>query len=66
MEKCMRCNHDLIIENNFMLSEIIDLTSDDEDTMITSCKCPYCGLTYEIAETPESEKKNLPYWNNVL
>ena len=24
--------------------------------------CPYCGARYELYDTPESEKKNYPYW----
>ena len=25
--------------------------------------CPYCGARYELYDTPESEKKNYPYWD---
>ena len=64
MEKCMRCGHELIIGGNFMLSDFNgeDLAEDD-DAMVTNAHCPHCGASYEIYDTPESEKKNYPYWN---
>ena len=64
MEKCMRCKHKLILESNFMLSEINgEELSDDDDAMVTYAHCPYCGARYELTDTPQSEKKNYPYWN---
>lgn len=63
MEKCMRCGHDLILESNFMLSEINGQElSEDEDTMVTYAHCPHCGARYELTDTPEAEKPNYPYW----
>ena len=63
MEKCMRCQHDIILEGNFMLSEITgeDL-SEDDDAMVTDAFCPYCGARYQLTDTPLSERKNYPYW----
>ena len=61
----MRCEHDLILEGNFMLSEINgEVLTEEEDTMVTYAHCPYCGARYELTDTPESEKKNYPYWDN--
>ena len=63
MEKCIRCNHNLILESNFMLSDFDEtLTEEDDDAMVTYAHCPYCGARYELTDTPESEKKNYPYW----
>lgn len=64
MEKCMRCKHNLILESNFMLSEINgEELSENDDAMVTYAHCPYCGARYELTDTPENEKKNYPYWN---
>lgn len=64
MEKCMRCGHDLILTSNFMLSEVSGMDLDeDDDAIVTYAECPYCGAKYELTDTPESEKKNYPYWN---
>jgi DNA-directed RNA polymerase subunit RPC12/RpoP len=67
MEKCMRCGHEIILEGNFMLSEINgEELNEDDDTMVTYAHCPYCGARYELTDTPESEKKNYPYWKKDL
>ena len=64
MEKCMRCGHEIIIGGNFMLSEINgEELNEEDDAMVTNAHCPYCGARYELTDTPESEKKNYPYWN---
>lgn len=63
MEKCMRCGHEIIIGGNFMLSEINgEELNEEDDAMVTNAYCPYCGARYELTDTPESEKKNYPYW----
>jgi DNA-directed RNA polymerase subunit RPC12/RpoP len=65
MEKCMRCGHDLIIGGNFMLSEMNgEELSEEDDAIVTNAYCPYCGASYEIYDTPESEKINYPYWQD--
>ena len=65
MEKCMRCGHEIILESNFMLSEINgEELNEEDDAMVTNAHCPYCGARYELYDTPESEKKNYPYWDN--
>lgn len=64
MEKCMRCGHEIIIGGNFMLSDISgEELNEEDDAMVTNAHCPYCGAGYELYDTPESEKKNYPYWN---
>ena len=66
MEKCMRCAHNLILEGNFMLSEInCKELSEEEDAIVTYAQCPYCGARYELIDTPECEKKNYPYWEQT-
>jgi len=63
MEKCLRCNNDLILESNFMLSELYgENLSEEDDAIVTYAHCPYCGAKYEFTDTPESEKKDYPYW----
>ena len=64
MYKCMRCRHDLIISGNFMVSDLNEEVNEDEDSIVTNMVCPYCGATYEVYDTPESEKENYPYWRN--
>ena len=61
----MRCDHELILSGNFMRSEIIgeDLPEDD-DCIVTNAVCPFCGASYDIYDTPESEKELYPYWNS--
>ena len=64
MEKCMRCQHDLILESNFMLSDINgEELMEDEDTMVTYAHCPYCGARYELTDTPKVERNKYPYWH---
>lgn len=66
MEKCMRCKHNLIIESNFMLSEINgEELSEDDDAMVTYAHCPHCGAKYELTDVSENEKKNYPYWGKI-
>lgn len=63
MLKCMRCNHDLIIGGNFMLSEINgEELLDEDDAIVTNASCPYCGAHYEIYDTPESERNQYEYF----
>ena len=63
MLKCMRCNHELIIGGNFMLSDLNgEELADDGDAMVTNASCQHCGASYEIYETPFNERKNYPYW----
>jgi len=46
-----------------MLSEINgEELSEDDDAMVTNASCAYCGASYEIYDTPESERDNYPYW----
>lgn len=67
MVKCMRCEHDLILESNFMLSDFDDGINEEDDAMVTYAHCPYCGARYELTDTPQSEKIKYPYWsNNIL
>lgn len=64
--KCMRCGHDLILEGNFMLSEVSgEELSENDDAIVTYAHCPHCGASYELYDTPESEKKDYPYWGKV-
>ena len=61
----MRCGHDLIISGNYMLSDLNEDLGEDDDAMVTNAHCPYCGASYEIVDTPQSERKNYPYWNVI-
>ena len=27
--------------------------------------CPHCGASYELYDTPENEKRNYPYWDDL-
>jgi hypothetical protein len=64
--KCMRCGHDLIIGGNFMLSDITGgALEEDDEARVTDASCPFCGASYELYDTPESEKKDYPYWNRI-
>ena len=63
----MRCGHEIIIGGNFMLSEINgEELNEEDDAMVTNAHCPYCGARYELYDTPESEKKDYPYWKMKL
>ena len=49
-----------------MLSEINgEELNEEDDAMVTNAHCPYCGARYELYDTPESEKKDYPYWNTT-
>jgi hypothetical protein len=48
-----------------MLSDLNEDLGEEDDTMITNATCPYCGASYEIVDTPQSERKNYPYWNVI-
>lgn len=63
---CFRCGHELILLGNHMLSEAEgdDTMNADDDAMITTAQCPYCGAFYEVMETPESEKENYAYFKD--
>ena len=61
----MRCGHDLIISGNYMLSDLNEDLGEEDDVMVTNAHCPYCGASYEIVDTPQSERKNYPYWNVI-
>ena len=65
MAKCMRCQHELIIEANFMESEFMEL-SEDDDAMITIAHCPHCGARYEIHDVSENSKVIYPYWQENI
>lgn len=61
--KCMRCGHDLIIGSNIMLSDLNgEDINEDDDAMITYASCPNCGVSYEITDTPLTERCYYPYW----
>ena len=60
----MRCGHEIIIGGNFRRSEISGGDMNEEGAAsVTRAHCPYCGARYELYDTPESEKKNYPYWD---
>lgn len=63
MNKCMRCDHELIISGNSMLSDYMDAQTEEEDAIVTYMFCPFCGASYEVADTPLSEQSKYPYWN---
>lgn len=65
VDECMRCGHKIILESNFMLSEINgeDL-SEEEDAIVTFAHCPFCGAMYTLTDTPISERHSYPYWRN--
>ena len=62
--KCFRCSHELILLGNHMLSDIEgdDDMSTFDDAIVTIAQCPYCGASYEIMDTPESERENYDYF----
>ena len=66
--KCFRCNHQLMIDNNFMATDIGIVQEDkfltSEDFMVTTMTRPYCGASYEVYDTPEEEQENYPYFQN--
>lgn len=71
MEKylCFRCQHELCIEDNWMGSDIGAVTEEksltDDDFMVTLMSGPHCGASYEVYDTPVSERENYPYFNET-
>ena len=50
MEKCMRCGHEIILEGNFMLSEINgEELNEEDDAMVTLWYDAAPGLMYSLS-----------------
>ena len=47
---CDRCGHSLLMGGNFMLSDMDDTVSEDNDSIGVDCHCPNCGALYSIVE----------------
>ena len=66
---CWRCGRELMCMCNFIASECgyIDEDDEDNDSIVTTYSCPYCGASYEVIDTPEGEKMEYEYWrlNNI-
>ena len=66
---CFRCDHKLVLESNFMASDMGAVPEEegmtDEDYMVTFMSCPYCGAKYEVSDTPDSEKGDYPYFSEI-
>ena len=54
--KCVRCEHDLEVE------EVLDF--DNECGKTTILFCPYCGARYEETEPLEEDKMNYDFYKN--
>lgn len=55
---CVICGHELVTENNVMVSDVIgEELSDNDDAMITYAHCPMCGCTYEMQDASNTELK---------
>ena len=65
MCKCFKCNHELIITGNSMLSDYYECDTEDDDTLISYMTCPNCGMQYEVTDTPKSEEKDFPYYSET-
>lgn len=66
MYHCFRCGHELIIEGNYMGSDMGDCSEDeDEDYMVTTMSCPYCGARMECADISNNQKKEYPYFQET-
>lgn len=65
--RCFRCNHDLVIDDNWMGSDLALVPDEksltDEDFMVTLMSCPHRGASYKVYDTPLSEIHNYPYFN---
>lgn len=65
---CFRCNHELVTDSQWMGSDVAAVPEDkacsDEDFIITLMHCPYCGMSYELADVPPIEEYEYPYFNN--
>lgn len=62
--KCFFCGSDIALESNAMLSDFDDGINQDDDCTITYAHCPNCGWDYEFCDTPESQKKDFPFWQS--
>lgn len=61
---CYRCKHELIIQSQWMGSEIGAAPDEpDDDFMVTLMSCPHCGLGCEIYDVPVNEQCKHPYFN---
>ena len=47
---CDGCGHSLLMGGNFMLSDMDDTVSEDNDSIGVDCHCPNCGASYSIVE----------------
>lgn len=64
--KCYRCGTDIIWDSTFMGSDIGAVPESksctEDDFEVYTGHCLYCGLSYEIADTPESERCDYEYF----
>lgn len=63
MFRCFFCYHEVIWDNDFMLSEVSDI--DDDEAIVSYYLCPFCGRSYEVSEPLKEEKADeySDYWN---
>lgn len=56
---CVICGHELITEDNQMLSDIIgEELPIEHDVMVTYAHCPHCGCNYEMQDPSNDELVN--------
>lgn len=62
---CMNCGHSISMSGNFMLSDIDDTITDDDDDKMSfeTNQCPYCGMMEVRWDNSENEKRDLDYWS---
>lgn len=65
--KCFQCGSELIVQDTWNASDISLLEEEkngtDDDYDIYIMDCPNCGVRYEVAECPSSEREKFPFYN---
>lgn len=60
---CFRCGHEVIWDSTEMACNVYDDTYRPTDfAEINFYHCPHCGVSYEVCDPPEDERKDYPAW----
>ena len=64
---CINCGERIGTSSNFMLSDIDDSLSEDDDKLAYfMMDCPHCGMTEIIFGPSEKERESLPFYQKNI
>lgn len=60
--RCFECGGTLIWGGDFMRSDLDEDLPEEDDAIFRNLGCSECGISYNVYEPTENEKKNYPFW----